>query len=284
MLRAGDDGFELTESKDMGQFGLVQAARAENTAVFDIDGDAKEELLIADKNYVRAVRYEPAPDPGVSPGWQVVRQMNAKDSSSKLVSLAVLGNRVVVADKENDRLVVMAASDPAVQGGAWAEHESVNVQGFSFSSIHAGAFSGDGQDNILAIGDDGFAVIRFGGERLALKEISAWRTTDERRHQHELTPGDINGDGYIDMVCLDAGEQMCEIFTFSDTGTMHYVTGFKVYESKLFSGGETREFEPSQAIIADVTGDDANDMILLSHDRVLIYPQMVKTPRASRSE
>ena len=26
--------------------------------------------------------------------------------------------------------------------------------------------------------------------------------------------------------------------------------------------------------ISDVTGDGANDLILLAHDRVLIYPQM----------
>ena len=90
MLAARDDGFDLMESKDMGQFGLVQAAKAENVAVFDVDADGKPELLIADKNYVRAVRYDPAPAAGISPGWQVVEQINARDASSKLVSLAVL--------------------------------------------------------------------------------------------------------------------------------------------------------------------------------------------------
>jgi hypothetical protein len=27
------------------------------------------------------------------------------------------------------------------------------------------------------------------------------------------------------------------------------------------------------AVIADVTGDGANDLVLLCHDRVLVYPQ-----------
>ncbi len=273
MLYATDDGFKLTESKDMGQYGLVKAARADNIAVFDIDGDGWQELLIADKNYVRAVRYEPAPPAGVSPGWQVVKQINARDKTSKLVSLALLPNRIVAADKENDRLVAMAQTTAS---GEWAEKESLTVRGFSFSAIHAGSFSGDGRPNILAIGDNGFAVIRLEGQRIALKEIASWRTDEERRMQHELSVGDVNGDGFVDMVSLDAGEQMCEIFTFTEARQMLYATGFKVFESRLFTGSDSREYEPSQVLIADITGDGADDLILLAHDRVLIYPQMTQ--------
>jgi len=283
MLRATDDaaGFKLFESKDMGQFGLVQAANAQNTAVMDIDGNGKPELLIADKNYVRAVRYETNPAAGVSPGWQVVQQINANDSSSKLISVALLGNRVVAADKENARLVVFAKEEQSkapVNGAPkppeWKQTEALKVRGFTFGAIYAGAFSGDGKDNILAIGDDGFAVIRLGGERVSLKQFAAWRTDEERRLQHELAAGDVNSDGYTDLVSLDAGEQMCEIFTFTQAQRMLYATGFKVFESKLFTSGEPREYEPSEVHIADITGDGANDLILLSHDRVLIYPQM----------
>ncbi|MCH7545917.1 MAG: VCBS repeat-containing protein [Planctomycetes bacterium] len=272
MLYAGEDGFELTESKDMGQYGMVKAATAKNTAVFDIDGDGREELLIADRNFVRAVRYEINPPAGVSPGWQVVEQINVRDSSSKLVSIALLGDRIVSADKENDRLVIMGRSER--DGGAWREIESLYVRGFSFDTIHAGAFSGDGEDNILAVGDDGFAIIRLAGEHITLREFASWRTSDEQRYQHELAVGDVNSDGFVDIVSLDAGEQMCEIFTFSEAQRMLYATGFQVFESKIFSAGEPREFQPSQVLIADVTGDGANDLILLAHDRVLIYPQM----------
>lgn len=272
MLYATADGFKLTESGEMGQYGLVKAATAQNTAVSDIDGDGKAELLIAEKNFVRAVRYETDPPAGVSPGWQVVDQVNARDSASDLVSIALLGDRMAVADEENDRLVMMTR-----EGGAWREMESIYVRGFDFSAIHAGAFSGDDEENILAVGDDGFAVIRLAGERIALNEFATWRTSEENRFQHELTSGDVNSDGFTDLVSLDAGEQMCEIFTFTETHQLVYATGFQVFESRIFSGGEPREFEPSECYIADVTGDGANDLVLLAHDRVLIYPQMTET-------
>ena len=288
MLRSSEDGFKLMESKDMGQFGLVQAANSLNTAVMDIDGNGSKELLIADKNYVRAVRYETNPNPGVSPGWQVVLQINAHDSTAKLVSVALLDGKIVAADKENGRLLVMGSElEPAPSDGApkppqWKQIESLKVRGFTFGRIYAGSFAGSSEQNILAIGDDGFALISLGGERIGLKQFAAWRTDKERRMQHELVAGDINSDGFVDLISLDAGEQMCEIFTFTEARRLLYATGFKVFESKLFSGGEPREYEPSEAIVSDITGDSANDLILLSHDRVLIYPQM-KQPQAATS-
>ncbi len=278
MIKAESDGkFKLFESKDMGQFGLVQAANAANTAVVDIDGDGKPELLIADKNYVRALRYETKPAPGVSPGWQVIRQINAIDAGSKLISVALLGDRIIAADKDNGRLLVMSQTRQG-DDAQWEQVESLRVRGFSFNSIAAGSFTGDGSPNILAVGDDGFAIIKMGGERITLAQIDAWRSDEPRRVEHELTAGDVNSDGFTDLIALDAGEQMCEILTISETQRLIYATAFKVFESRIFSGGEPREFQPSDCIIADITGDGANDIILLSHDRVLIYPQMT-SPR-----
>lgn len=286
MLQAKEDGtFTVMESSAMGQFGLVKDASAANTAVFDIDGDGKEELLITNRNYMRAVRYVPNPGGNVSPGWQVVAQINATDSSSKLVSLAMLDDRIFAADKENSRLIIIGRKDgKGDEARQWEELETVNIRGFSFNTIHAGSFAGDDTNNILAVGDDGFATIQLAGERLTLNEVDSWRTSDERQLQHEISTGDLNGDGFQDMVSLDAGQQMCQIFTFTEAEHMLYATGFKVFESQLFSGGEPREYQPSNAYIGDVTGDGADDLVLLAHDRVLIYPQMTREDVAKSGE
>ena len=52
------------------------------------------------------------------------------------------------------------------------------------------------------------------------------------------------------------------------------MANFKIFESKIFSGGEPREYEPREVLIADVTGDGAEDLVLVAHDRILLYPQM----------
>jgi len=261
--------FTKREKEDMGQFGLVAKAASDNTTTFDIDGSGEEELLIADKNFVRAVRYEAEPSDGSSPGWQVIKQINTDDPEASLVSLTTLGRRIIAADKTNNRLVVFEADDE----GRWTEAEALNVRGFSLGPIYGGRFTGDNEESILAIGDDGFAVVRLGGQRRSLEEVAAWRTDEERRLHYDLAVGDINADGYTDMVSLDAGDQMFEIFTFDGTGDMLHVTNFKIYESKLFGRGEGREYQPSQIMITDLTGDEAHDVVMIVHDRILLYPQ-----------
>ncbi|MBL9120476.1 MAG: VCBS repeat-containing protein [Phycisphaerae bacterium] len=277
------DAYELRESKDMGQFGLVQAANDLNNAALDIDGDGKAELLVADRNFIRALRYEETPAAGSSPGWQVVQQINADRGDAKLVSLAVLpaqgaaGASLVASDRENSSLLLFSKKD-----GLWQQTDALTVSGFKFGDIRVGAFSGDGTTDILAIGEDGFAIARLSGSRLKLNEIASWRSDSQRRTHHELVIGDANGDQRVDIIALDAAEQMAEVLTFSDARRLLYATSFKVFESRMFSGGEPREFEPSMGSIADVTGDGAADLILLCHDRLLLYPQSTKPTAAGK--
>jgi hypothetical protein len=49
--------------------------------------------------------------------------------------------------------------------------------------------------------------VRLGGQRPALTEFAAYRADAENRVEHELAAGDLNGDGYEDVVLLDAGSR-----------------------------------------------------------------------------
>ena len=273
MLQAAEkDGkrtFELRESKDMGQFGLAQAANAGNSAAFDVDGDGLKELVIADRNFIRALRYAPGATP---PGWQVVTQMNASRADAKLVALTVRGDALVASDKENGALAEFKRDAK----GVWSQDDEHAVTGFKFGPVRAGAFHGAGTRDLLLVGDDGFAVAQLDGPRLTLDEVASYRGDRVQQVDHEIASGDVNGDGYLDLVVLDAGEQSLGVLSFSESGRLVPVTRFKVFESRLFQGGEPREFEPSMAIVDDITGDGAADIVLLCHDRVLLYPQTGK--------
>lgn len=275
MARWDGSAWKVLESKDMGQFGLVQAASGQNTAVFDVTGDGHGDLLVADRNFVRALRYDPAPPAGQSPGWQVVDQMNALARDAKLNSLAIMGKRIVAGDAENGKLLFFERDAAATGSDAkvWKQIDAVEIPGFKFNRLHSGHFAGDTQDNVLLIGDEGFAVVRLAGDRVNMAEVATYRSDDPRRVHHELISGDLNSDGFTDVVMLDAGQQMAEILTFSEAERLLLANQFEVFESRLFSGGEPREFEPSMGWIADVTGDSKGDLILLAHDRILLYPQ-----------
>lgn len=261
---SADDGFRLLEKKDMAQYGLVDAAHDDNIATLDVNGDGAAELLIADGNFVRAVTFERK---GESGGWRVIRQFNADDPDSDLVAVAPLGDRLVAADKAGDRLLVF---EPDEDGDRWRQSETLRIRGFTPGPLATGRFRGD-VPSILTVGEDGFAIIPLGGQRRVLREVATWKSSLEGHIPHELAIGDINADGYGDMVALDAGEQMMELFTFDNRGEMLHATGFQIYESQLFHGGEGREYQPRQIAIADVSGDGKHDIVMLVHDRILVY-------------
>jgi len=261
---------EVLTDKQMPQYGLVQNAGPENTALLDVDGDGAQELLIADGNFIRACQFDPVK------GWRVVDQVTIAEPGTQLGSLTVLPrggeNLVVAADRGNKRLLVTGRDAEK----AWVVTDKIRLTGIDLGPIRAGSFGGDTEPTILVRSTDGFAVVRLSGEIVALEEVSAYRSDEDDRLEHEIEVGDVNSDGYLDLVYLDAKEQMCGILSFSASRKMIPATEFKVFETRLFSGGQSREYEPSSAIISDVTGDDAEDIILQVHDRYLIYPQMKK--------
>ena len=48
---------------------------------------------------------------------------------------------------------------------------------------------------------------------------------------------------------------------------------WQVFEERTFRNRRSDFPEPREAVIADFTGDGKNDLIVLVHDRILLYPQ-----------
>ena len=265
VLAESDGGWTVLEKDDMGQYGLVGASSAAALSTRDVDGDGLAELLSADRNYVRALRYN---RDGAAPGWQVIEQINAEDPDAQLGAIATMDGAIVVADTESNHLLLLEHGDTG-----WSQTDSIALHGIQPRLLRSGALSGTDKATILALGEDAMATVARSGRRPELREAGSWRSGLEHHAPHELAVGDINSDGRGDMVALDAGEQMFEIFTFSDAGRVLHVTGFPVFESKLFSGSDGREYQPRQVVLQDVTGDGKTDVVLLVHDRLLVYAQ-----------
>ena len=272
MLRGveGAAPFEVLKREDMRQFGLVSGAGPDNTLAMDVSGDGGAELLIASNNFVRACVYD------AQSGWSVVEQINVPDPATQLAGLAMLPTTddgpatLLASDRAGQRLITLRRD-----ADRWAVAGDVRLLGFPAGPISAGVFTGDGVPGVLAVSDDAFALVRLSGQRPTLETVAAFRSDSEDRLEHEIECGDVNNDGYLDMVVLDAREQMCQIYSVSAARRLLLATEFKVFESRLFFGGQDL-YQPSSAVVADLTGDGRDDVMLTVHDRLIIYPQMAR--------
>lgn len=265
-----EDEPEVLQRDDMPHFGLVQAAGPDNTALLDINGDGREELLIADENFVRACAFDP------ERGWRVVEQVTIPETGTNLGGLALYEHdgrtTVVVADAGHGRLLSLRPDED----GVWDVRETVAVSGASLGAILAGPVGGDGRPAVLSIADDSVGLIRLAGQRVELDTFASHRAEAEDRQEHRLAVGDVNDDGFVDIVTLDSEEHFCQILTLSASRRLMHATEFKVFESMLYTFGGRSGAEPRHAIVTDLTGDGRDDILVLVHDRLLIYPQASK--------
>lgn len=225
-------------------------------------------LLISQGNFVRSVRLDERGR------WQVVEQFNADDSSAKIAGSAVLdldgqaGEELVMVDPGASKLRVFRSVS-----GEYQPWKTLDLGKFPFKSPVVGDINGDGRADLILNGGSKFGVLYAGQTDPELKEINSYESPRKEVFLMDLVAGDVNFDGHPEVCLLDTNAHLVEIVTYrADQGLMPAIN-FKVFEEKSFQGPNRTGTQPREALIAEVTGDGRPDLILLCHDRVLVYPQ-----------
>jgi len=248
--------------------GLVDNLDAAGLSVGDIEGNGHEELIATNGNFARALRVN---DKGE---LVVVDQFNARDSVAELGTTLVLpsvGKKkpvIVLYDKKTNFFQTLRANEQALyQVVNTSEAGKIDVTGSQVLTGKTGT-------EAFIFGKDRFWWIPLGHQDYSADTVTTHGTDLPDVHYSDVVCGDLNGDGIAEAVCVDPDHNELEILGRAADNTWDSRMHFKVFETdEHFQGRKGASQEPRETIIADVTGDGKNDLILLVHDRILIYPQ-----------
>ncbi len=270
ILLKSDDKGALTEVSGEGGFGLgnVSASNVFFGQLADVGGKDEPALLVAHNNFVRHVRLNEQNQ------WRVVDQFSALESAAKIVGAATLnldgqpGNEIVLIDQGVKRLRVLRKEENSFR--PWRE---VDIGPFPYRGSYVADLNEDGLQDLLLFGGGKFGVLYANQTDPKLNELATFETNIEDSFLADVVAGDLNHDGRTDLALMETESHHVEILDYSkELGLRHALT-FKLFESKGVSEREQSQTEPRESLIIDVTGDGLDDLVLLSHDRVLVYPQ-----------
>lgn len=207
--------------------------------------------------------------------WQVLEQFNANETRAKITGVAALdldgqnGDEVVLVDSGVDKLRIMNKQE----GKIFKTWKEIDLNGFQSESTSVADLNSDGRDDLILLGRSSFAVYYSGHQYPELEEIASFESELKKTFFADVIAGDLNADGRLDLAIMGTRSHYIEILDYTPEKGLRSTLNFKVFEEKGFRSEEGRGAEPREGIISDVTGDGLDDLILLAHDRVLIYPQ-----------
>ena len=244
----------------------------------DADGDGKPELLLAQKNFLRAVVWQVEtnrPDSKPTYSFRVKEQINGAGSNSRIVAAAPLPNgtnrlaSLFLLDAER-KCLTLCERDAA---GIWQVVRNLPLPVSDFTSLQAVPIGATRPNSIAFMSLNSVAWMSFTGEVWEFAELDGYETPIKDGYLSDVVSGDLNNDGRKDLVFLETAKNYLDIVTFEPPHQLVPAGRWQVFEERTFRGRRSDLPEPREALITDVTGDGKNDLVVLVHDRILVYPQ-----------
>ena len=233
-----------------------------------IGGPKRDWILTAQNNFARRLVLNSDNQ------WQVLDQFNAPESKARVVGAVNInldgepGDEIVLIDLGVQKLRILRK-----EANVYRPWKEVEIGEFPFLSAHVADLNGDQLPDLVLFGRGQFGILYSGQTPPTLKDVASYESKIPQAYFTDSVAGDLNSDGQSDIVILDLRTHQVEILNFQQQAGLKHALNFKVFEEKTFSRSNRSGSDPREAVIADLTGDNRKDLILLCHDRVLLYPQ-----------
>ena len=246
----------------------------------DVDGDGKPELLLPQKNFVRAVVLErEAKVQGSTnqPDWtfRVKDQINGAESDSRIIGATAIRNgtnsvpSIFLLDAEHKQLTLCERDT----NGVWQIVRNVDLPVTDFSAIQPVALGGTNVQSVAFLGENSVAWLPLAGDVWDLTVLDGYETPIKDGYLNDVVAGDLDNSGRKQLVFMETAKNYLDLVRFDSNHKLVPGDRWQVFEQHTFRGSDNAVPEPREALVADVTGDKKNDLIVIVHDRILVYPQ-----------
>jgi len=253
----------------------------------DVDGDGKPELLLTQKNFLRAVvlksdaSLQNSTNKG---GWTftVKDQINGAAGNSRLIAAAAVPNgtnsipSLFLLDAERKALTLCERD----RAGVWQVIRNISLPLSEFTGVQPIRLNLTGvrpmrtdYNAIALLGLNSVACQPLDGPVWELTELDGYESPIKDGHLNDVVSGDLNSDGRKDLVFLETARNYLDLVIFDANHKLIPANRWQVFEERTFRSRRSDLPEPREAVVADVTGDGKNDLVVLVHDRILVYPQ-----------
>jgi hypothetical protein len=241
-------------------------------SIADVDGDGKEELLLPQRNFLRAVVLRS--DEGQNWSFHVKEQINGSTSNSRIVAATPLNKgekvpAIFLLDAERKTLTLTERDE----AGVWQVTRNIALPYTDFQSLRPIALGGSKLNAVSLVGLSAVGWLQLSGDVWQLTELDGYETPIKDGFLHDVVSGDLNKDGRKDLVFLETSKSYLDLVTFEEPHKLTPANRWQVFEERTFRSRRNDLAEPREAIIADLTGDGKNDLAVVVHDRILVYPQ-----------
>ncbi|MCU0782657.1 MAG: VCBS repeat-containing protein [Verrucomicrobia bacterium] len=246
----------------------------------DVDGDGKAELLLTQKNFLRAVVVKKealTQNSTGKPTWtfQVKDQINGAASNSRLAGAAAVRNgtnavaSLFLLDAERKALT-LCERDVA---GVWQVVRNVVLPVSEFGSLQPVALGGTNINSVAFLGLNAVAWMPLAGDTWEFTALDGYETSIKDGYLNDVVSGDLNHDGRKDLVFMETAKNYLDLVIFDAKHKLVPADRWQVFEQRTFRGRGGDMPEPREAVVVDLTGDGKNDLAVIVHDRILVYPQ-----------
>src|SRR6185369_1828089 len=155
----------------------------------------------------------------------------------------------------------------------WQVVRNVELPVSEFGNLQPVAFGGPAVNSVALMGLNAVAWLTLSGQIWELNELDGYETPIKDGHLTDVVSGDLNNDGRKDLVFLETARNYLDLVIFTADHKLVPANRWQVFEERTFRSRRSDLPEPREAAVADVTGDKKNDLIVIVHDRIVVYPQ-----------